>query len=264
MGLQQILSVSVEQVLDDKGNELKPPLPYISDPVDYGYPQVWGGLRSSIDFDGAGQDLSKRVPIRVQVPEGVKKLKELRGSVGAEVLTPPQPLITVADILNAVDKTVAGNDGGSVKVLEVKRDDKGQVVLRVVVEKPPTRQSAFAPAMPVVFLPGGGVAGDGGIGGLLEANNAAMNAIGEFLSLVDDKNQPFKLIAAEDQAHDNQTNEYRLTFQQPSGAPKPAKLLYSGRRHTTIDVPFVLKDVLLQGDNDGAKVEPQQIDKPAH
>jgi len=39
--------------------------------------------------------------------------------------------------------------------------------------------------------------------------------------------------------------EYTLTFQPPTGAPKPAKLTYIGQRLTTIDVPFVLKDVPL-------------------
>ena len=78
------------------------------------------------------------------------KLKEIRGSVAAEVLTPHQPLITVDDILHAADKKVAGADGGSVNVLEVKRDDKGQVVLRVAVEKAPTPQTVPTIADPSV------------------------------------------------------------------------------------------------------------------
>jgi len=174
------------------------------------------------------------VPIRLHAPEGVKRLKEIRGFVAAEVLTPHEPLITVEDILNAADKTVAGKDGGALKVIEVKRDDKGQVILRVAVEKPPARQAAFPPGMVVVFN-----------GDPAPSPDAAVGAIVQFLTLVDEKNQAFKLIAAEDNALDAQTNEYRLTYQPPAGAPKPAKLVYSGRRQTTIDVPFVLKDVPL-------------------
>ena len=48
------------------------------------------------------------------------------------------------------------------------------------------------------------------------------------------------------------------------GAAKPAKLVYSGQRNTTIDVPFVLKDVPLHGDKVGANNDPKQIDKPGH
>jgi hypothetical protein len=259
MGLQTILNVRVDRVVDDQGNELKTPLPYICEPFEAGA-ELWrAGLGNTISFDASGQQFSKRVPIRLHVPDGVKTLKEVRGSVAAEVLTPPQPLITMEDILNAADKKIVGIDGGSMKVLEVKRDDKGQVVMRVVIEKAPTPEAAFPGGMGgMVVRPGGGIArvAGGGFGGEPQPQGAASNAIAEFLSLVDDKNQAFKLIAAEDRAIDGQTNEYRLTFQPPSGAPKPAKLVYSGRRHTTIDVPFVLRDVPVRGD----KNEPRQLD----
>jgi hypothetical protein len=242
LGLQRILGVRVERILDENGSELKTPLPYISDPADNSGVHLMRAWSNTIDFDRSAQDFSKRVPIRLHAPEGVKRLKEIRGFVAAEVLTPHEPLISVEDILNAADKTVAGKDGGSMKILEVKRDDKGQIVLRVVVEKPPTREVAPTAEMAMVFLADvGGVSASAA-----PAPDPAVNAIAEFLSLVDGKNQAFKLIAAEDQLRDNQINEYRLTFQPPSGAPKPAKLMYSGRRHTTIDVPFVIKDVPLR------------------
>jgi hypothetical protein len=254
LGLQNILSVRVDKVLDEDGDELKAPLPYISDPVATG-PVTWA--RGWADSGGPGradQDLSKRVPIRLHAPDGVKRLKEIRGSVAAEVLTPHQPLVTVEDILNAADKKVAGKNGDALKIVEVNRDDKGQVVVRVVVEKAPTPQAAFAPAMGIVMFPGVGV-----VAGAPQPPDGAVNAIAGFLSLVDEKHQAFKLIAAEDQVLDTQANEYRLTFQPPSGAPKPAKLIYSGQRHTTIDVPFVLKDVPVRDDNGKPKVDPQPV-----
>jgi hypothetical protein len=204
---------------------------------------AWSGR---VNLDRSAQDFSKRVPIRLHAPEGVKRLKEIRGFVAAEVLTPHEPLITVEDILNAGDKIVAGKGGGSLKILEAKRDDKGQIVLHLVVEKPPAREAASSAEMAMVFLADAVVVDVGGAApSAPPAPNSAVNAIAQILSLVDDRNQAFKLIAAEDQVRDNQTNEYRLTFQAPSGLPKRAKLMYSGRRHTTIDVPFVLKDVPL-------------------
>jgi hypothetical protein len=247
LDMQNLLSVRVDKVLDENGNELKTPAPYISEPANYGgmaWAPVW---TNSADYNPAGQDLSKRVSLRLHLPEGIKKLKEIRGSVAAEVLTPHQPLITVDDILHAADKKVAGADGGSVNVLDIKRDDKGQIVLRVVVEKAQTPQTAFALGMGMIAFPGGGIMG-GGRPVVEPAPDAGVNAVAGILSLVDEKNQAFKLIAAEDQARDGQTNEYRLTFQPPSGAPKPAKLVYSGPRQTSIDVPFVLKDVPVRGD----------------
>jgi len=243
MGWQNVLSVRIEKVLDEQGNELKVPLPYLCEPSNYGdLEQVWamGGIRE-VSFDGAGQSSNRytQVPIRLHAAKDVKRLKEVHGFVAAEVLTPMQPLITVEDILNASDKTVPGKGGGSLKVSEVKRDDKGQVTLQVVVEKPAAPQAEVMAAQMRIRW-GGGMP--------VQAQPNDVNVIGKTLSLVDEKGQEFKLIAVENKVLDSETGgavEYRLTFQPPAGAPKPAKLGYTGQRQTTIDVPFVLKDVPL-------------------
>jgi hypothetical protein len=243
MGLQNVLSVRIDKVVDEKGIELKAPLPYINGAQDFGdlEMQMRGGMMNTIYMDGMGQNnsLSKQVPIRLRAPEGVKKLKEIHGYVAAEVLTPMQPLMTMEDVLNASDKTVAGKGGGSLKVSEVKRDDKGQVTLQVVVEKPVTPQ-AEARAAQMRMLWGGGMP--------VQAQSNDVNAVGQYLSLVDEKGKAFTLIAVENKVLDNETGgtvEYRLTFRPPAGAAKPAKLVYMGQREATIDVPFVLKDVPL-------------------
>jgi hypothetical protein len=242
MGWQNVLSVRIEKVLDEQGNELKVPLPYLGEPSDYVGDQVWamGGMKDmSWDIAGQNSNRSIQVPIRLHASKDVKRLKEVHGFVAAEVLTPMQPLITVEDILKASDKTVPGKDGGSLKVSEVKRDDKGQVTLQVVVEKPAAPQAeVMADQMRVRW--GGGMP--------VQAQPNDVNTVGKTLSLVDEKGQAFKLVAVENKVLDSETGgtvEYRLTFQPPAGAPKPAKLVYSGQRQTTIDVPFVLKDVPL-------------------
>jgi hypothetical protein len=242
MGVRNVLNVRVDKILDDQGNELKAPLPYIDGPAENsdGEMVLAGGLGNTIYFDGAGQnnDLSTRVPLRLEALNGVKKLKEVRGYVAAEVLTPPMPLLTMENILDAAGKTVDGKYGGSLKVAEVKRDDKGQVTLKVTVEKPPTAQAAMGgPGRMRVMRRGGGV---------VEERINDVNVVGRILSLVDEKGQPFKLAAVQEKASDDQTRvtfEYQLTFQPPDTEAKPAKLVYLGRRRTTIDVPFVLKDV---------------------
>jgi hypothetical protein len=243
MGWQNVLSVRIEKVLDEQGNELKVPLPYLCEPSDYGDVEqelVMGGIRDSrLDGTGQNSNRSTQVPIRLHASKDVKKLKEVHGLVAAEVLTPMQPLITVEDILNASDKTVPGKGGGSLKVSEVKRDDKGQVTLQVVVEKPAAPQAEVIAAQ-MRMRWGGGIP--------VQAQLNDVNAVGKTLSLVDEKGQAFKLIAVDNKVLESDvggTVEYRLTFQPPAGAPKPAKLVYIGQRQTTIDVPFVLKDVPL-------------------
>jgi hypothetical protein len=82
----------------------------------------------------------------------------------------------------------------------------------------------------------------------VQAQPNDVNVIGKTLSLEDEKGQEFKLITVENKVLDSKTGatvEYRLTFQPPAGAAKPAKLVYSGQRETTIEVPFLLKDVPL-------------------
>jgi hypothetical protein len=236
LGLQKLLSLRVEKVIDEQGNELKAPLPYIGDFADHGNVELLLGSSGGRLPDN---NLSKQVPIRLLAPEGAKRLKEIRGFVAAEVLTPREPFITVEDILNAADKTVKADAGGSLKVSEVRRDDKGQVTLRVVIDQFPMSQT-HARGFQMLMLRGGQLAP------ALQPSVESM--VEKILSLVDEKGQAFKLVTAEEKLlHEapGATVEYRLTFQPPSGAPKPAKLTYLGKRHATIDVPFVLKDVPL-------------------
>jgi hypothetical protein len=241
VGVRNILSVRVEKVLDEQGNELKTPLPYINGPDEIGDLEMqWrGGIGNSayVNGNGAG-DLSMRVPLRLDVASGGKTLKEIRGYVGADVLTPPIPLITMDNILDAAGKTVEGKNGGSFKVSEVKRDDKGQVTLRVAVEKPPPA-SVFSG----VLVRGRGIRRRG-IG--VEERSTDPIVLGRVLSLMDEKDQAFKLTAVEEkQLEAPGAVEYQLTFQPPEGAAKAMKLVFLGRRRTTIDVPFVLKDVAI-------------------
>jgi hypothetical protein len=246
MGWQNVLSLRVEKMIDDKGNELKLPLPYLRDPNDFDDDEMMGmGGRWNNYRGGPAQqnNLGKQLPLRLQNVKDVKKLKEIHGFVAAEVLTPMQPLMTMEDILNAAGKTVEGESGGSMKVMEVKREEKGQVVIHVVVEKPTINSSGMdmnAMAFGRVRVWRGGFAP--------QQPDNEVDSIGRTLSLVDEKGQTFKLSAVQSKPVDPEvgtTMEYTLTYQPPAGAPKPVKLTYIGQRLATIDVPFVLKDVPL-------------------
>jgi hypothetical protein len=243
MGWQNVLSLRVERMIDEKGNELKAPLPYLRDPYEFD-DNEWE-MRAWRGYNPGGQqqsNLAKQVPLRLQNVKDVKKLKEIHGYVAAEVLTPMQPLMSMEDILNAAGKTVEGESGGSIKVMEVKREEKGQVVIHVVVEKPTINSSGMdfnAMAMGRVRV---------WRGGFTPQPENEVDSLGRTLSLVDEKGQAFKLSAVQSKVVDPEvgaTMEYTLTFQPPAGAPKPVKLTYIGQRLTTIDVPFVLKDVPL-------------------
>src|SRR6266849_10685287 len=200
---------------------------------------VWGGRWNSYRGGPPQQNnLAKQLPLRLQNVKDVKKLKEIHGFVAAEILTPMQPLMTIEDILNAAGKIVEGESGGSMKVMEIKREEKGQVVIHVIVEKPTTNSSNMdmnAMAFGRVRMWRGGFA---------PQPENEVDSVGRTLSLVDEKGQAFKLSAVQSKPVDPEvgtTMEYTLTYQPPTGAPKPVKLTYIGQRLTTIDVPFVLK-----------------------
>jgi hypothetical protein len=246
MGLRNFLNVRVEKMLDEKGYELKTPLPHLFGEEDLGdlEMQMRGGFARKVYYDGGAPpnlDLSTRVPLRLRIPEGTKKLKEIHGYVAAEVLTPPMPLVTVENILEAAGKKVEGKNGATLNVSAVKRDDKGQVTITVAIDRPPADSSNQA----TVFVGRRArLIRRGGIVTEERMNDVA--TVGRFLSLVDDKGQAFKLTATEEKAADDPDATsvvYQLTFQPPTGDAKPGKLIYTGRRKATIDVPFVLKDV---------------------
>jgi hypothetical protein len=144
-----------------------------------------------------------------------------------------QPLLTIDDILNAAGKSEFASGGGSLKIIEAKRDAKGQVSLKVVVEK---------------HVPGGAEAMTARMRmfGRVYQPNADNNkdTVGRMLVLKDDKGVAIPLANFSSKPADDFgiTMEYDLTFA-ATDKLVPAKLVYVGQRLTTIDVPFVLRDV---------------------
>jgi hypothetical protein len=235
LGMQRVLSVQVDKVLDDKGNELPLPMPYIGNLVDSNAMLGMGaGMVRNIDWGNPDQNLSKRVPIRFHAPKGVSKLKELRGRVSMEVLTPFQPVVTVEDVLNAAGKTVNGKDGEAVMVSEIDRSKEGEITIRLKLPTPVLDEGPNMAAR-LIFAKTGDVISE----------NAPTDpaAIGKIFSLVDESGKAFKIGATQQKVLDSMEVEYALTFLPPTAGAKPAKLIYFAQRPTIIDVPFTLKDV---------------------
>ena len=65
-----------------------------------------------------------------------KSLKELTGTVSASILTEAAPIITAPDILKAAGKTFKGGDNGRLKVVDVSKDENGQIIIRVELQAP--------------------------------------------------------------------------------------------------------------------------------
>jgi hypothetical protein len=235
LGMQRVLSVQVDKVLDDKGNELPLPMPYIGNLVDSNAMLgIGAGMVRNIDWGNPDQNLSKRVPIRFHAPKGVSKLKELRGRVSMEVLTPLQPVVTVEDVLNAAGKTVNGKTGETVTVAEIDRNKEGEITIRLTVQRSAADEAA-AMAGPLFLANVKEVS--------FEDTSGDASVAAKIFSLVDESSKAFKLTAAQPRPTEGGEMEYTLTFRPPTAGAKPSKLIYLAQRPTIIDVPFTLKDV---------------------
>lgn len=213
----------------------------------------------------------------VQVPlkkgeKASKALKEASGSIAARVLTAPSNAISANDVLKAAGKTFKGKDGGSIKVIEATKDETGRVKVRFEFEQPadmmpaslpgttppPTPRPAGARLMPTAPpLPGGGVLlppGAPGIEVITDATGAVWfgnpnaNAGTNGLSLLDDKGNPLSQVGMSMTLRTpprGTHREYTLVFQTQKGQ-EAAQLVFTGRKVVNVDVPFTLKDIVLE------------------
>jgi hypothetical protein len=271
VGWQHLVSLRIDKALDDQEQALlqqsEEELPRV------GEARVPGGViirgrqplvRPAVGLASHGGSHVFLVHLQKGTKE-TRLLKELQGILSAEVRTPLEPLVTVENILQATGKTVEGAKGGSIKVLEASRALHGEIRLRLELDYPPgvvagdgvgvgigpgvRLQGVPLPAVP--NGPGGvGVAQlqlqlarqPGGVGAL------AVQQLGlDGLSLLDAKGkklEPTSLRQSFRAGPGGLTCEYTLTYRHEPNQPEPARLVLSGSRLVTVDVPFALTNVL--------------------
>jgi hypothetical protein len=162
-------------------------------------------------------------------------LKELSGTISAEVLGTGEPYIVVDKLAKAIGETFKGKEGGLLRVVDFKEED-GRVSLRFELEAPPGVMaanvvSALPPPAP----------GRGPLGGIVPAPG---------VSLVDEKGRNIPQTGGTSvKAHFapgkplilEYTQEYELDKEQ-----RAAKLVYATSNSAPIDIPFSFKDVPLR------------------
>jgi len=243
--LQRIINVRIDQATDEHGQALTVLAANPAPAADPDAPIFLGNLngRPQAIASTAGQT---QLPIRLKAgAQPAKRLKELTGLVALEIRTPPEPVMTMDDILKAAGKTVKGAQGGALTVREVTTQDDGQVRIKVELDQPPETNQPNAQA--------GGIQMQGNVifGGMVRIGDNSLGGLfGRLgLSLVDGKGEPFSL--AGHQTHqvrinNNQvTHETTLLFKPQAGQGAPAKLIYTATRPATVEIPFTLKDVPL-------------------
>jgi hypothetical protein len=266
---QRLVSFRIDKVLDDQEQTLaqlaeEPPQPALG--------------RARPNAIRAGQALprpgtgigfyERQQVILARLQKGAKEtrlLRELQGVITAEVRTPPEPLITVENILQATGKTVEGAKGGFIKVLDASKNAQGDVQLRLELDYPPgvvphdpvglgaRLQALQAQALPIPAVPNG----PGGIGVAQlqlqlapQAGPGALTVVHQVgldgLSLLDEKGkklEPSGLRQSFRAGPGGLTCEYTLTYRHRQGQPEPARLVLSGSRLVMVDMPFTFKNV---------------------
>jgi hypothetical protein len=238
---QGFVNVRIDRAVDDKGQELRQTIAFGDGQVrssEYLWNEVLWDMRTGQPVNPLG--VGGQVPLRLKTAsQPSTMLKELRGAITIQVRTPPEPLLTVDNILAAVNQTVTGADGGSLKVLEVKREANGQVRLRVQVEPPAQDQlNDLAGQVQVLRIRQG----------LLGMAEEVSQGTAKHLTLLDRQGKEVPQDTKEsglEGSDENGHQVYRLLYRPHKDQPESARLVYSDRRSMIVEVPFVLKDVPL-------------------
>jgi hypothetical protein len=290
---QQTLAVRITKAIDDQGQELKE-TGVVDNAVIPGPPGLLGGPAVRQNIRIAWDGLHQYAPIHLKKGEKTAKaLKELSGTVTAQLLTAPQAVVTADNVLKNSGKTFKGADEGSIKVLDVSKGENGTVTIRFELEQPtnvlpangggwgmpggiqiqplPAAPRAVpqgalnplpAPAQPVVaqIQANGGVVvrqvqmqGQNAIGFAVAGPGGMMMPLAgsNGIALLDDKNNPVPVLVQQQigwrpvQAGQKNVQEHIFVFQLEKGQSEEMKLVFLGRKQTTIDIPFTLKDVPL-------------------
>jgi hypothetical protein len=189
--------------------------------------------------------------------------------------------MTVDNILKASGETVKGENGGSIKVVDVSKDeDTGVVKLRVQLDYPQDVQPGgvggigggfINPGGPVQILPvpapnpvpvprGGPLPPQQGQNFQVQVQVGAAQAVparivrpgfngAEGLTIVDEKGNTLQptITGINIQAGPGGfVRDITMEVKVAKDAPAPAKLVFSGTRMATLDIPFTLKDVPLK------------------
>jgi hypothetical protein len=170
-----------------------------------------------------------------------QRFKELAGNVTAQVIAPPEALITLENVLKSAGQSAKGKNGGLLKLNSIVKQDNGDYMLQVYLENPPGPNAGgfignAVFQMQQVQIQVGGFAGPVAIGntkGLPE--------------LVDAKGKKFQIVQIPNRrANFNNgvgSQEVTLIFHAQDGQGEPDRLVLHGSRTVNVTVPFSFQDV---------------------
>ncbi len=169
-----------------------------------------------------------------------KALKELSGSVTAQVMGPREPLITLSNVLKAAGESVKDKNGATMRLIAIEKTGGGDYKAQVYMEDR-TAQN--------------------GMGGIVINNNGAVRIrkpliLGGVMEtqglpeLVDAKgnkyiihNTPSRRLSINNRIS---TQEITIIFSPQSGQGEPERLVLYGSRPITVTIPFSFENIPLE------------------
>jgi hypothetical protein len=250
---QLLGSVQIDKALDDQDQKLFVPM----EPM----PGELGGVAYSRPAYGYNPyNVSNRLAyVRLKLGEKqAKALKELSGHLSAQMLSAPQALITVTDVLKSGGKKFEGKDGGAIEVLTIEKQSDGSYKVQFRLENPPNYiaapfQGPVAPLNPQPVQRPGGLQNQGGNLQLKVAPGRVMqpsyNTHG-LPTLTDARGRSYQLTQPPQRVYRANvggvlSQEVTMVFRAHDGQDAPAQLVLHGQRNISVQVPFTLRDVTL-------------------
>lgn len=255
---QVVQNVRINQAVDDNAQTLTMATPNFVPGALIAPPPPPGFVRPHLVRSGGFANRARLLVIRLKPgTKPSKMLKQIKGTITASVRTQDRILLSVDDVLKAVNKPATSDDGGSLKVTDARTNSDGTVSLSVEL----TRLTDVMPGIPEPARPRppspkaapvGGVpatqTGEVGteVKGTVRLPPAPTNLSFNGLALLDAKGAAIPLqVRVTSGAMNGQRFTQQMSFiaHPAAGQVKPARLVFAGSRAIAVTVPFDLKDV---------------------
>jgi len=186
--------------------------------------------------------VNRLVPIRLKLGEKqAGTLKDFRGTLTCQLLTPTEPLLVVDDVQKATGRTVKGKEGGSLCVLGLDKLDNGDVQLQVRMANLPGEPLRDL-VRPIQMRPRGP-------GGVVRLRRTGGNP-SVLPVLLDAKGRSFTPVQIPRRLgginNGDIFEDVTIVFRPQPGQDEPTRLIVSGKRLVTIPLAFNLVDVPLR------------------
>jgi hypothetical protein len=236
---KKVVDVRIEKAVDDKGQPLelaaRDGKPVIDHDLEMRVQAMLTGQQNNVDLFARGL---RQIPVNLQVHQNYPQaIRELKGTVSGLVMTPPEVLVAIDDVLKSGGKTVRTKEGSDLKVVEARRDFAGQIRLQCELpgwfgrwgnEPVINRRARMGRMVMVNTVTAGQPVGT--------MSWAVQDAQGRRLSLT-------RMETQFNQRDHELVQENYLTFHTLQGQEGPFKLILTGQRLVILDVPFTLKDI---------------------